>query len=57
MKKMTLVFEVKVAWWLAPYLHTLAFLCDLFDADPDDAAVSRMIGRACRVRLKTDVAA
>ncbi len=41
----------RVAWWFKPYVHTLAFLCVVFDCEPDWAKLERVIRRAIIIRV------
>ena len=43
--------EIRFAWWLEPYLHTLVFFCHLFGTLPDMAKLERVIRRAIRLRI------
>ncbi|WP_166882219.1 hypothetical protein [Massilia mucilaginosa] len=38
------------AWWLAPYLNTLAFVCALTGLEPDLRKASRMIERGVTLK-------
>lgn len=41
--------NVRVAWWLMPYLRTLAILCKLTGMRPNMNRVNRLIDKAITV--------
>lgn len=41
--------EVRLRWWLMPYLHALVFFCDLFNREPDWQKLDRVIARGLKV--------
>jgi hypothetical protein len=43
--------EIRVAWWLRPYLTMLAWFCVLHHCAPDPARLERVVLRALRVRV------
>lgn len=45
------VFRVRVAWWLRPYLHALAFFAALTGCMPDQGKLARVVDRAIRIEL------
>lgn len=46
----TIRLEVRYAWWLMPYVYTLAFFCALFAAEPNQEKLNRILNRAVTVR-------
>ena len=44
--------RVRVAWWLEPYLCTLAFFAGLMGREPNWAKLERVVARAITVRLE-----
>lgn len=46
-----ITFEVKLAWWVMPYVHTLALLCAVFDRRPDYNKLAGVIARGLRFRV------
>lgn len=50
----TIAVEVRVAWWLRPYLAVLVFFCRLRGTLPDEERLSRVIrcGLSARVFMK-----
>lgn len=51
MAKVTMMVEVRLAWWFWPYANTLIFLCDFFCATPDIERFVGMAERALQVRF------
>lgn len=53
MNKPTLEIRLRVrfAWWLAPYMNTLAFMCAVFGGEPDPDKLQRVVRRAVRVEV------
>jgi hypothetical protein len=49
--RLTLTIEVRLAWWLWPYLGALFLFCRLTAGAPDEAKLAKVIGRAMRVRV------
>ena len=45
-------FYVHKAWWLPIYLHGIALVATLMQAEPDWAKVNRMVTRAITVRMR-----
>jgi hypothetical protein len=44
-----MMIKVRVAWWLRPYLHALAWFCSLHECEPDPEKLQRVVRRALRV--------
>jgi len=44
-----MMIEVRVAWWLRPYLHALAWFCSLHECEPDPEKLQRVVLPALRV--------
>lgn len=44
-----LVYRIRFRWWFWLYIHTLAFLCRVFDAEPRWDRVRRVIDRAIKL--------
>jgi hypothetical protein len=44
--------EVRIAWWVKPYLHVLSVLCDLFDTypDPDKLQSTLLLGVETKIK-------
>ena len=42
--------EIRVAWWLRPYLTLLVWFCVLHQCAPDVDRLARVVRRALRVR-------
>jgi hypothetical protein len=47
----TLKMRTSIAWWLKPYVYTLAVFCVITGAVPDEAKLNRVIMRAIRVKV------
>lgn len=46
----TNIVRFHVAWWLSPYLYTLAAFCTITGYAPDWAKVKRVIDRAVTIK-------
>lgn len=44
-RSITCSLNVHIAWWLMPYLRTLAFICAMTGIEPNMARVKRLIER------------
>lgn len=47
-----LVIRLRFAWWFAPYVHTLAMLCNLMGTEPNIERVQAVARRAIQVRIR-----
>ena len=45
----TCALNVRVAWWLMPYLRTLAFICAMTGMEPNMDRVRRVIDKGVTV--------
>ena len=52
MAQVTVEFYVHKAWWLPIYLHGVALVATLMQAEPDWAKVQRVVARAITVRFR-----
>lgn len=52
MAKVTVEFYVHKAWWLPIYLHGVAVVATLMQAEPDWAKVNRVVLSAITVRMR-----
>lgn len=52
MATVELRLRVRYRWWFWPYINTLKYLCDLFDADPDWEKLDRMIKRGIILEVR-----
>lgn len=50
-KHVTFVMQVKVRWWLRPYLHSVALTSYLTGMEPDYTKVQKWINRGVKARL------
>lgn len=46
MSAVKLVVRVKLAWWFAPYVNTLVFLCRIFNTEPNYDKLCEVMNRA-----------
>ena len=52
MAEPTVTVEVKLAWWLKPYLYLLVWFCVLHGCVPDQVKLQRVINRAIRLSVR-----
>lgn len=50
--EITVSFNVRIHWWVRPYLETLGFLCELFDTEPDYEKAERIVMRGIVITRK-----
>lgn len=43
--------RISFAWWIWPWLYTLILVAWVMDTQPDQVKVTKMLGRAMRVRV------
>ncbi|MDQ1835541.1 hypothetical protein [Massilia scottii] len=48
----TCTLTVHCAWWVMPYLNTLAFMCALTGLEPDLRKARRMIEKGVMLKAK-----
>lgn len=46
----TLALSVHVAWWVRPYIRSLALVCWLTGMEPDMSRVERVLSRGIGIR-------
>lgn len=52
MAQATVTLYATFEWWFYPYLYTLAFLCRVFNAQPNMERVARIVERAIRIKYR-----
>lgn len=52
MAPITVRVEVRLRWWVRPYLATLGALCELLGREPDEKRVAATVARGVRVFVR-----
>ena len=47
----TITFTVSLAWWVMPYVRTVALLCQMLDVEPNIDRVGYWLGQGIKVKL------
>lgn len=48
---LTLKIEIKIKWWLVPYLRCLNFMCEALGMEPDYEKLERVINNAVSTKV------
>lgn len=46
----TMTIRISLAWWVTPYLRTLAFLCWMLGTEPDMERVGYWVGKGIKIK-------
>lgn len=49
MATLTLSLNVKVAWWVKPYVSCVGFMCELFDCEPNMDRVKYWVSKGITI--------
>lgn len=47
----TITFTVSLAWWVMPYVRTVALLCRVLDVEPNMDRVGYWVGKGIKLRI------
>lgn len=46
----TMTIRISLAWWVAPYLRTVAFMCHLAGAEPNMERVGYWVVKGIKIK-------